>query len=179
MLFLSTNSHSLVAQKLDLVNYVNTLQGTNSKLELTYGNTYPDIALPFGMNTWSPQTGKNGSGWKYQYFVDSIRGFEQAHQCSSWTNDYAVFSLMPATQLVVNEDKRALHFSHKNEIAKPNYYKVTFENKLTTEVAPTERGAHFRFSFPAKTKSFLIVDGYTKMSGVHIFPKENKITGFV
>ncbi len=49
----------------ELVQYVNTLQGTNSKFELTRGNTYPTTALPFGMNTWTPQTGVNGDGWKY------------------------------------------------------------------------------------------------------------------
>ena len=70
-------------QEQDLVQYVNTLQGTNSSFELTYGNTYPTTALPFGMHTWTPQTGKNGDGWKYQYVKDSIRGFQQAHQCSS------------------------------------------------------------------------------------------------
>src|SRR5690606_34109638 len=72
----------------DLASYVNTLQGTNSSFELTYGNTYPTTALPFGMHTWTPQTGENGDGWKYQYSKDSIRGFQQAHQCSSWSGDY-------------------------------------------------------------------------------------------
>jgi predicted alpha-1,2-mannosidase len=167
------------AQQLDLVHYVNTLQGTNSKHQLTRGNTYPTTALPFGMHTWTPQTGKNGDGWKYQYFLDHIRGFQQAHQCSSWTNDYAVFSLMPMSELVVDENKREAKFSHTNEIAKPNYYKVTFDNQITTEISPSERGAHLRFSYPAGKKSFLILDGYTKLSGVKIYPKENKITGYV
>ena len=100
----------------DLVEYVNTLQGTNSKFELTRGNTYPTIALPFGMNTWSPQTARNGDGWKYQYFKDTIRGFQQAHQCSSWTNDYAVFSLMPVSgQLKLSDLERGAKFNHDNE----------------------------------------------------------------
>ena len=171
---------SVGAQERDLVRYVNTLQGTNSKHELTRGNTYPTTALPFGMHTWTPQTGKNGDGWKYQYFKDKIRGFQQAHQCSSWTRDYAVFSLMPMVdELVVDENKREAKFSHSNEIAKPNYYKVTFDNQLTTEIAPTERGAHLRFSFPKSKKSYLVLDGYTRLSGVQIFPKEQKITGYV
>ena len=166
------------AQK-DLVSYVNTLQGTNSKHELTRGNTYPTTALPFGMHTWTPQTGKNGDGWKYQYFKDHIRGFQQAHQCSSWTRDYAVFSFMPMMELVVDEDKREAKFSHENEVAKPNYYKVQFDNKITTEISPSERGAHLRFSFPKGEKSYLVLDGYNRTSGVKIHPKENKITGWV
>jgi len=167
------------AQKADLVSYVNTLQGTNSKHELTRGNTYPTTALPFGMHTWTPQTGKNGDGWKYQYFKDRIRGFQQAHQCSSWTRDYAVFSFMPMMELIVDEDKREAKFSHDNEIAKPNYYKVQFDNKITTEISPSERGAHLRFTYPKGEKSFLVLDGYNRTSGVKIHPKENKITGWV
>jgi len=179
LIALSLLGGSAFAQQKDLVHYVNTLQGTNSKHQLTRGNTYPTTALPFGMHTWTPQTGKNGDGWKYQYFLDHIRGFQQAHQCSSWTNDYAVFSLMPMSTLEVDEDKREAKFSHADEIAKPNYYKVTFDNKITTEISPSERGAHLRFSYPAGQKSFLVLDGYTGLSGVVIHPKENRITGYV
>ncbi|HKG05565.1 MAG TPA: GH92 family glycosyl hydrolase [Pedobacter sp.] len=171
---------TVLAQQKDLVSYVNTLQGTNSKHELTRGNTYPTTALPFGMHTWTPQTGKNGDGWKYQYFLDKIRGFQQAHQCSSWTRDYAVFSLMPMTdKLVVDENKREAKFSHANEVAKPNYYKVKFDNQITTEISPSERGAHLRFSYPSGKRSFLVLDGYNRISGLQIHPKEKKITGWV
>lgn len=170
----------IFAQVPDLVKYVNTLQGTNSSHELTRGNTYPTTALPFGMQTWTPQTGRNGDGWKYQYAKNTIRGFQQAHQCSSWTNDYAVFSLMPVTDsLVVNEDRRATVFNHRDEIAKPNYYKVRFANRITTEIAPTERGAHLRFSFPKGKKSFLVLDGYTRLSSIRLIPAERKIVGYV
>lgn len=168
------------AQQQDLVRYVNTLQGTNSKHELTRGNTYPTTALPFGMHTWTPQTGRNGDGWKYQYFKDKIRGFQQAHQCSSWTNDYAVFSLMPGLdQLQVDENARELAFSHADEVARPDYYKVKFQNQISTEIAPTERGAHLRFSYPKGRKGFLVLDGYTNISGVTIDAKKRKISGYV
>ncbi|WP_179091224.1 GH92 family glycosyl hydrolase [[Flexibacter] sp. ATCC 35208] len=171
---------SLFADTTDLVRYVNTLQGTNSSFTLTRGNTYPTTALPFGMHTWTPQTGKNGDGWKYQYEKDSIRGFQQAHQCSSWSNDYCVFSLMPVTgTLAVNQFQRAARFSHKNEIAKPNYYKVTLDNKITTEIAPTERGAHLRFTFPRSGDAWVVLDGYTRISNVKIIPAERKIIGYI
>ena len=167
-------------QKKQLVQYVNTLQGTNSSFELTHGNTYPTTALPFGMHTWTPQTGNNGDGWKYQYTKHTIRGFQQAHQCSSWTNDYAVFSLMPVIDsLALNENDRATGFSHKNEIAKPNYYKVTLDNHITAEMSPTTRGVHLRFSFPKGHPAYLVLDGYTGLSGVKINPDGRTLTGFV
>lgn len=167
------------AQNEDLTQYVNTLQGTNSKHELTRGNTYPTTALPWGMNFWTPQTGPNRDGWIYQHFKDSIRGFRQTHQCSSWTRDYAAFSLMPVSgKLEVNQYKRAAKFSHKNEIAHPHYYKVTFDNKITTEMSPTERGVHMRFSFPGNGNSYVVLDANNGGSYVKILPEERRIIGY-
>ena len=171
-------SFPVFAEK-DLVQYVNTLQGTNSTYELSWGNTYPTTAVPYPMNSWSPQTGKNGDGWKYQYSVTTLRGFQPTHQCSPWVGDYGVFSLMPVPELVVDESKRATPFSHDKEIAKPHYYKVTLENGITTEFSPTTRSAHFRFSFPAKGDAFLVLDGYTKTSQVQIDVANHRITGYV
>lgn len=171
-------SFPVFAEK-DLVQYVNTLQGTNSTYELSWGNTYPTTAVPYPMNSWSPQTGKNGDGWKYQYSATTIRGFQPTHQCSPWVGDYGVFSLMPVSELVVDESKRATPFSHDKEIAKPHYYKVTLENGITTEFSPTTRSAHFRFSFPAKGDAFLVLDGYTKISQVQIDVANRRITGYV
>ena len=169
----------LHAAKKDFVNYVNTLQGTNSRFELTRGNTYPTLAMPWGMNFWTPQTGENRDGWIYQHFKDSIRGFRQTHQCSSWTNDYAAFSLMPVSgKLVVNQYDRALRFDHKNEVARPHYYKVTFDNKITTEMSPTERGVYFRFGFPGGKDAYIVLDANNGGSMVRIYPEEQKIVGY-
>ncbi|MHC8950270.1 GH92 family glycosyl hydrolase [Sphingobacterium hungaricum] len=168
------------AQQPDLVKYVNTLQGTHSEWSLSYGNTYPTVGLPFAVHFFSAQTGENGNGWKYKYQDNTIRGFQQVHQCSPWMNDYAVFSLMPGVgDLIVNEHERALKFSHENEIAKPNYYAVTFDNGIKSEISPVERGAHMRFTFPKKGKAHLVLDGYTKDAEIKIFPKERKIVGYV
>ncbi|HTN19656.1 MAG TPA: GH92 family glycosyl hydrolase [Pelobium sp.] len=169
-----------LGQETDLLRYVNTLQGTDSEYSLSYGNTYPTIGLPFAEHFYSPQTGKNGDGWKYQYKATTIRGFQQVHQCSPWMNDYAVFSLMPGIRaLKVNEDERALVFSHENEIAKPNYYKVKFDNGIQTEISPVERGAHMRFTFPKSEKAFLVFDGFLKDCEIKILPKERKVIGYV
>ncbi len=167
-------------QNRDLVKYVNTLQGTDSEWSLSYGNTYPTVGLPFAVHFYSAQTGKNGDGWKYTYKAETIRGFQQVHQCSPWMGDYAVFSLMPsAGKLRVNEDERALAFRHENEIAKPHYYSVKFDNGIQSEISPVERGAHMRFSFPKREKAYLILDGFLKNSQVKIIPEQRKIVGYV
>jgi predicted alpha-1,2-mannosidase len=172
--------HEVSAQVSDPVSYVSTLVGTNSKFELSTGNTYPAIALPWGMNFWSPQTGKMGDGWMYTYTADKIRGFKQTHQPSPWMNDYGQFSIMPITgKVVFDENERASWFSHKSEVAKPYYYSVHLaDHDVTTEITPTERAAMFRFTFPASDKSAVVVDAFDRGSYLKIIPEENKIVGY-
>ena len=78
-----------------LTTLVNPLMGTSSTFQFSHGNTYPAVAVPWGMNFWSPQTGENGSGWMYMYTDSLIRGVRQTHQPSPWINDYGTFSIMP------------------------------------------------------------------------------------
>ncbi len=179
-LFLCIFMFKLSAQTIDPVSYVSTLVGTNSKYELSTGNTYPVIALPWGMNFWSPQTGKMGDGWMYKYTDDKIRGFKQTHQPSPWMNDYGQFSIMPITGTpVFDEDERASWFSHKAEVAKPYYYSVYLADvDVTTEIAPTERAAMFRFTFPETDDAYVVTDAFDRGSYVKIIPGENKIIGY-
>jgi predicted alpha-1,2-mannosidase len=170
----------LHAQSVTPVDYVNTLVGSQSKHSLSNGNTYPAIALPWGMNFWVAQTGKMGDGWAYTYDADKIRGFKQTHQPSPWINDYGQFAIMPVTgEPQFDEDKRASWFSHKAEIAKPYYYSVYLaDHNVLTEISPTMRAAIFRFTFPQNDKSFIVVDALDEGSYVKIIPNENKIIGY-
>ena len=163
----------------DYTQYVNPLMGTQSSFELSTGNTYPAIAMPWGMNFWTPRTNKMGDGWQYTYTAHKIYGFEQTHQPSPWINDYGQFSLMPVTGKVeMNETKRASWFSHKGEVAMPHYYKVYLADyDVVTELVPTERASMFRFTFP-EADSYVVVDAYDHNSYVKVIPEENKIIGY-
>ena len=81
----------------DPAELVNPLMGTDSEFKLSSGNTYPAIALPWGMNFWTPQTKNMNDGWIYAYDDHKIQGIKQTHQPSPWINDYASFSLMAYT----------------------------------------------------------------------------------
>jgi len=168
------------AATVDYASYVNPLVGTESTFELSTGNTYPAIARPWGMNFWTPQTGKMGDGWTYQYTATKIRGFKQTHQPSPWINDYGQFAIMPMVNAPeFNEDKRASWFSHKGETAKPYYYKVYLADyDIVTELVPTERAAMFRFTFPENEHSYVVVDAYDKGSYVKIDKANNRIIGY-
>ncbi|MET4140342.1 GH92 family glycosyl hydrolase [Pedobacter sp. UYP1] len=164
----------------DPVDWVNPLMGTASKPSLSNGNTYPTIAVPWGMNFWTPQTGKMGDGWAYTYDADKIRGFKQTHQPSPWMNDYGQFSVMPVTgKMKFNQDERASWFSHKAEIVKPYYYSVYLADaNVTTEITPTERSAQFRFTFPKSDSSYVVIDAFDKGSYIKVIPKERKVIGY-
>ncbi len=173
-------SSTLFIKAGDLTEYVNPLMGTQSTYELSTGNTYPAIARPWGMNFWTPQTGKMGDGWQYVYTANKIRGFKQTHQPSPWINDYGQFSIMPVVgKPEFDEDKRASWFSHKGEIAKPYYYKVYLaEHDVVTEMTPTERAVMFRFTFPENDHSYIVVDAFDQGSYIKIMPEENRIIGY-
>lgn len=167
-------------QGVDPVDYVNPLMGTQSLFSLSNGNTYPAIARPWGMNFWTPQTGKMGDGWAYIYTAEKIRGFKQTHQPSPWMNDYGQFSVMPVTgKLEFDQNKRASWFSHKAETVAPDYYSVYLADfDVTTEITATERAAQFRFTFPQNDSSFVVVDAFDKGSYVKVIPAERKIVGY-
>ena len=162
------------------VDYVSTLVGTESKFELSTGNNYPAVAMPWGMNFWMPQTGKMGNGWAYVYSADKIRGFKQTHQPSPWINDYGQFSILPITgKAEFDQDKRASWFSHKAEIATPYYYRVYLADyDVVAELAPTERACAMRFTYPESDKSFVVVDAFDKGSYVKILPEKQMIVGY-
>jgi predicted alpha-1,2-mannosidase len=162
------------------VDYVNPLMGTDSKMEMSNGNTYPAIGLPWGMNLWTPQTNVMGNGWTYQYDADKIRGFKQTHQPSPWMNDYGQFSIMPVTgKMQFDQDGRASWFSHKSEISKPHYYSVYLADAdVTTEITPTERAARFRFTFPQTDSAFVVIDAFDKGSYIKIVPGQKKVIGY-
>lgn len=164
----------------DLVDFVNPLMGTDSKPSLSNGNTYPAVGVPWGMNMWTPQTGKMGDGWQYTYASNKIRGLKQTHQPSPWMNDYGQFSLMPVSgKSVFDQDERASWFSHKAEVAKPHYYKVYLADyDVTAEVTPTERAAMFRFSFGKTDSAFVVLDAFDRGSEVQIIPEKNMIIGY-
>ena len=162
------------------VDYVSTLVGTQSSYAISTGNTYPAVCMPWGMNFWTPQTGKMGDGWTYTYTADKLRGFKQTHQPSPWINDYGQFTIMPETgeAPVFDEEKRASWFSHKAEVATPYYYRAYLADyDVVTELAPTERAAIMRITFP-ENKSYVVVDAFDKGSYVKIMPKERMIVGY-
>lgn len=173
-------AHAVKVDVKNAVDFVNPLVGSDSNPELSTGNTYPAIAMPWGMNFWVPQTGKMGDGWQYTYSAKKIRGLKQTHQPSPWINDYGQFSLLPTVgKPVFDEAKRASWFSHKAEKATPYYYSVYLADyDVTAELCPTERAALMAFTFPKTDQANVVIDAFDKGSYIQVIPSERKVIGF-
>ena len=150
--------------------HVTTLMGTQSDYALSTGNTYPAVALPWGMNFWTPQTGRMGDGWTYTYGAHTLRGLKQTHQPSPWINDYGQFAVMPVRgDDKLDEESRQSWFSHQSEVAKPYYYSVYLaDHDIVAEVTPTERAAMMRFTFPESRESGVVIDAFDRGSRVEM-----------
>lgn len=173
-------AHAVKVNVKNAVDFVNPLVGSDSNPELSTGNTYPAIAMPWGMNFWVPQTGKMGDGWQYTYSAKKIRGLKQTHQPSPWINDYGQFSLLPTVgKPVFDEAKRASWFSHKAEKTTPYYYSVYLADyDVTAELCPTERAALMAFTFPKTDQANVVIDAFDKGSYIQVIPSERKVIGF-
>ena len=180
LMVVSMASHAIKVDQRNAADFVNPLVGTESENELSTGNTYPAIAMPWGMNFWVAQTGKMGDGWQYTYTAKKIRGLKQTHQPSPWINDYGQFSLMATVgEPVFDEGKRASWFSHKAEVATPYYYSVYLADyDVTAEVCPTERAALMSFAFPETSQANIVIDAFDKGSYIKVLPAERKIVGY-
>lgn len=159
--------------------YVTTLMGTQSDYSFSTGNTYPAIALPWGMNFWTPQSGKMGDGWTYTYGAHTLRGFKQTHQPSPWINDYGQFALMPVRgNEKLDEESRQSWYSHQSEVAKPFYYSAYLaDHDIKAEIAPTERAAIMRFTFPESDESGVVVDAFDRGSAIEVID-DRTIAGY-
>lgn len=154
------------------------LVGTWSMYELSHGNTYPGVFVPFGMLGWTAQM-TEGNGWPYQYFRETLIGFMATHQPSAWMSNYGPFSLMPMTgSLKVQPAERASHFQHENEQALPYRYSVLLDAYQTkVEMAPSQRGGAFRFSFPKTEDAYVVLDAFHRGSAVTIDADQRTISG--
>ncbi|MBU5440910.1 GH92 family glycosyl hydrolase [Paenibacillus sp. CECT 9249] len=169
-----------------LSSYVDTRRGTNANGSFSRGNNFPAVAVPHGFNFWTPKTNA-GSDWIYQYQernnaanLPAIEAFALSHEPSPWMGDRQTFHVMPSASTEtppIDRKSRALAFTHDNEIAKPYYYGVTFENGVQAELTPTDHAAMFRFTFPGASSN-LIFDNQENNGGITLDAENRTITGY-
>lgn len=171
----------------NLVRYVKPIIGTQRM-----GHTYPGATVPFGMVQLSPDTdtlsyeadGKyNPDVYKYcagyQYDDKTIVGFSHTHFSGTGHSDLGDFLLMPTVgPLKLNPGVARVRgsgfrsaFSHANETAEADYYKVKLDDyNITAELTATTRVGFHQYTFPQTDSAHIILD---LMSGIYSYPDKN------
>ncbi len=127
---------------LDLLAYVNLLQGTASTPEFSRGNVLPIAAMPFGMAHWALQSNA-GSPWFFQPWVRRIQGFRLTHQLSPWLGDYGQALFLPYRGEIRPEpSSRSSSYAVEQAKLAPHSMEVfLLRSRAKVELIPTERGA--------------------------------------
>jgi predicted alpha-1,2-mannosidase len=169
------------------IQYVNPMIGTHKM-----GHTYPGATVPFGMVQLSPETdtlpyavdGKyNPSVYKYcagyQYDDPTIVGFSHTHFSGTGHSDLGDFLVMPTVgKLQLNpgtetDPKSGFRsaFSHSNEQATPNYYKVKLDDdNILAELTTSNRVGFHQYTFPQSDEAHIILD---LMYGIYNYEDKN------
>ncbi|MFF3437129.1 GH92 family glycosyl hydrolase [Streptosporangium sp. NPDC002721] len=142
-----------------LTDYVDTRRGTNSTGGFSRGNNLPITAVPNGFNFLTPVTNAESNSWEYDYQrgnnaanLPMLEGLAISHEPSPWMGDRNQMSIMPVPAggpLTGAPSGRALAFSHDDEIARPDLYRVKLQNGLVADMTATDHGGVMRFAFPS------------------------------
>ena len=162
---------------MDLLRHVNVLQGTDSHHGFSTGNTLPIVAVPFGMNHWSAQTSEGR--WFFSPHDKKLQGVRCTHQPSPWMADYGHFTVMANTgpERHLSPGRRAR--AYRGEFH-PHYFKAELLNDGTTmEMAPTTRGAIFRFRFPEGVTGRVVFEPCAGESYAEWLNEAGGVVGFV
>jgi predicted alpha-1,2-mannosidase len=189
LLLLLLAASASYAQKTQKKNYgyINPLIGTERM-----GHTFPGATVPFGSVQLSPETDTvafelnkkyNGAVYAYcagyQYKDNTITGFSHTHFSGTGHSDLGDFLLMPTTGTLqlnpgtADKPKGGYRsaFSHKNEVAKANYYKVLLDDhNITAELTASTRVGFHRYTFPAPETAHIIFD---LMAGIYNHNNKN------
>ena len=110
--------------------FINILGGTDSRYDISHGSTLPLIALPWGFNTYAPQTDddSNYQGWWFHPSDRRFFGLRVTHQPSPWISDYGNFLIkgyIPASTTTDSGADKFTGYSPKTTTYSPYYYETT------------------------------------------------------
>jgi predicted alpha-1,2-mannosidase len=145
-----------------------------------HGHTYPGATIPFGMVQLSPDTyGSNINSWDrcsgYHYQDPYISGFTHTHLSGTGGASGGEVRFLPTLQPVdpnsIGSTDYTASFLHKNESAKPGYYRVLLSPKpdangsagtetILAELTATAHAGVHRYTFypssPNQTANMLV-----------------------
>ncbi|MDR2382860.1 MAG: GH92 family glycosyl hydrolase [Prevotellaceae bacterium] len=134
-----------------------------------HGHVFVGASVPYGAVQVGPSNFFKGWDWcsGYNYRDSMIIGFPQLHLSGTGIGDLGDVLLMPYMgNLKWNKGKEtepysgyASKFSHRNETARPGYYRVKLnDSDIDVELTATERVAFHKYTFPQGENARIIID---------------------
>ncbi|GHT70413.1 hypothetical protein FACS189455_0040 [Bacteroidia bacterium] len=153
---------SVKAQK--YTDYVDPFIGSGG-----HGHVFVGANVPYGAVQVGPSNFFKGWDWcsGYNYRDSVIIGFPQLHLSGTGIGDLGDVLIMPymgdvKLQKGIETERYsgyASKFSHRNEKAKPGYYRVVLDDyNIQVELAATERVAFHKYQFPKGENARIIID---------------------
>ncbi|MBC7125292.1 MAG: glycoside hydrolase family 92 protein, partial [Bacteroidales bacterium] len=184
---LLSSTCAIFAQPKNYIKWVNPFIGTERM-----GHTFPGATVPFGAVQLSPDTdtipyssnGKyNPDVYKYcagyQYGDSTIVGFSHTHFSGTGHSDLGDILVMPTVGKLYLNPRTASStntgyrskFSHFNEFAEPNYYRVKLlDYNILAELTTTTRVGLHRYTFPETDSAHIVID---LVHGIYNYPEKN------
>ena len=134
----------------DFTSFVDPYIGTGG-----HGHVFLGANVPYGMVQLGPSQEVKGWDWcsGYHYSDTTLLGFSHTHLSGTGIGDLGDILFFPA----LNVEDTIATFSHKNETARPGYYKVLIDdNGIEAELTTTNRTGVHRYTFPEKTDTAFI-----------------------
>lgn len=137
--------------------YVNTLGGSDSRVDLSRGNTLPLVGRPWGFNSWAPMTDTDPtySSWWFHPNDRRYYGLRCTHQPSPWIDDYGQFRLVASISSPQHGGVGQYSgYKPSSSTWKPYYFNATLlaygtEQSFTTvEFTPSTHGGILHAHFP-------------------------------
>lgn len=148
------------------VSFVDTRRGTNADGGFSRGLNLPGALLPNGFNFYAPATKGDTESAFYKWHRNNdannrpaLQALLISHQPSNWMGDRMQLAIMPSLNKEQNGglSSRQLAFSHDNEIARPDFYQVEFDNGLVASMAPEDHSVIYRFDLSQNNGSGSVI----------------------
>jgi predicted alpha-1,2-mannosidase len=134
-----------------------------------HGHVFMGANTPFGAVQLGPVNLSQGWDWcsGYHYSDSTIIGFAHTHLSGTGIGDLGDILIMPATGEIITgkgrlqnlQDGNTSLFSHRDETAKPGYYRVLLQRyNIEAELTASSRVGFHRYTFPASASAHIEID---------------------
>lgn len=134
-----------------------------------HGHVFVGASVPFGAVQLGPTNLSEGWDWSSGYHISdsTIIGFQHTHLSGTGIGDLGDISFMPTIGEIKVIKGPIEHpdsgyvslFDHKDEVAKPGYYKVKLKRyDIGVELTASTRVGLHKYTFPASKNAHVVID---------------------